>query len=129
MYRNHSNESNYSAYSQSNTSSPNTISYGTSSPTLDYDPNFTVYNSRDLVHSPYGDEYSSARHHLEQNEEIRHTPESLGWQPGTELLNLYEFKVPKGRQPYLELSSRWGVTFETPRTVYLNIGWALLRYL
>ena len=122
MYRDHSNESNYSTYSQSNNSSPNTISYGTSSPALDYDPNFTAYSNRDVVNSLYDNRHTSARQRLEQNEDIRHTPDSLGWLPGTELLKLYEFKVPKGKQPYLELSPRWDVTFDTPRIVYLTIG-------
>ena len=122
MYRNRSNESSYSRYSQSTSSSPSTIPYGTPSPALDYEPNFSTYNSRDMVEPNYGEDYSSTRQRLEQNEEVRHTPDSLGWLPGSELLKLYEFKVPKGRQPYLELSARWDVTFETPRKVYLNIG-------
>lgn len=120
MYRNPSNESAYSSYSPSSGSSPNTISYGAPSPAQDYEPNYDIYKS--MAGSVYRDDHSSTRHRLEQNEEVRHTPDSLGWAPGTELLKLYEFKVPKGRQPYLELCPCWDATFETPRRVYLDTG-------
>jgi len=122
MYRDHSNESHYSTYSLSPNLSPNAMSYGRSSPALDYESTCTVYGNRDVTNSSHVDEYLSTRQPLEQDEEVRHTPDSLGWSSQTELLKLYEFKVPKGRQPYLELSPRWNVTLETPRIVYLSSG-------
>ncbi|KAE9366503.1 hypothetical protein N431DRAFT_284563, partial [Stipitochalara longipes BDJ] len=52
---------------------------------------------------------------------MKHTPSSLGWTHGTELLNRYTFRVPPwGRQPYFELAGKWTPTHESPVRVYLD---------
>ncbi|KAH8588468.1 hypothetical protein B0O99DRAFT_488516, partial [Bisporella sp. PMI_857] len=49
------------------------------------------------------------------------TPSSLGWPiPATEHLKHYNFKVPKGKQPYLELAQSWEASPEMPLKVYLD---------
>jgi hypothetical protein len=53
------------------------------------------------------------------SETIRYTPRTLGWTHGTELLKLYSFVVPKGKEPYFELQG-WTPTTETPSKVYLD---------
>ncbi len=57
---------------------------------------------------------------LEKDPEIRHTPSTLGWTRGTELIKLYKFKVPKGNEPYFELLSQWIPVENTPAKVYLD---------
>jgi hypothetical protein len=52
--------------------------------------------------------------------DIRQTPSSLGWTHNTELLKLYNFKVPKDTEPYFELLPQWIPTYETPAKVYLD---------
>jgi hypothetical protein len=52
--------------------------------------------------------------------ETRHTPSSLGWPRGTDLVKLYKFIVPKGKLPYFQLQERFIPTYETPQRVYLD---------
>jgi hypothetical protein len=55
-----------------------------------------------------------------QSEGMRHTLASLGWNRDTELLKLYTFIVPNGREPFLELLPQWSPTYETPSRVHLD---------
>ena len=50
----------------------------------------------------------------------RETPSSLGWSKDSVLVELYNFVVHKGKEPYLELLSNYRVTSETPERVYLD---------
>jgi hypothetical protein len=49
-----------------------------------------------------------------------HTPASPGWSSNSELLNLYKFVVPKGKEPYFELLPFNTATSATPAKVYLD---------
>jgi hypothetical protein len=53
-------------------------------------------------------------------ERVKHTPTSLGWTRGTDLLKMYAFHVPKGAEPYLKLLDPWTPTYQTPAIVYLD---------
>jgi len=55
-----------------------------------------------------------------QSEGMRHTLASLGWNRDTELLKLYTFIVPKGREPFFKLLEKWSPTYETPSRVHLD---------
>ena len=52
--------------------------------------------------------------------ERRETPSSLGWSRDSVLVELYNFVVLKGKEPYLELLSNYRVTTDTPKRVYLD---------
>jgi hypothetical protein len=79
-----------------------------------------------MPHGPYEGNYLATQQHdsaygsFQQTENVRHTPSSLGWSQGTELVKLYEFKVPKGKRPYFQLRKGWTPTYETPALVYLD---------
>jgi hypothetical protein len=55
-----------------------------------------------------------------EDESAKCTPATLGWIPGTELLDLYTFNVPKHEEPFFELHSPWSPTSQTPHIVYLD---------
>lgn len=79
-----------------------------------------------MPHGPYDGNYLPPQQHdssfgsFQQTENVRHTPSSLGWSQGTELVKLYRFIVPKGKMPYLQLLDEWTPTYETPERVYLD---------
>ena len=50
----------------------------------------------------------------------RHTPESLGWLPGTDLLKRYRYVTPRGAEPYFKLFSKWENSYLSPRIIYLD---------
>jgi hypothetical protein len=52
--------------------------------------------------------------------ERRETPSTLGWTKDALLVDLYNFVVIKGKEPYLELLPEYTVTSETPERVYLD---------
>lgn len=52
--------------------------------------------------------------------ERRETPSTLGWTKDYVLVELYNFVVIKGKEPYLELQTHYSVTAETPERVYLD---------
>ena len=52
--------------------------------------------------------------------ERRETPSTLGWTKDYVLVELYNFVVIKGKEPYLELQAHYSVTAETPERVYLD---------
>ena len=79
-----------------------------------------------MPHGPYEGNYLPTQQHdssfgsFQQTENVRHTPSSLGWSQGTELVKLYRFIVPKGKMPYFQLLEKWTPTYETPPRVYLD---------
>jgi hypothetical protein len=79
-----------------------------------------------MPHGPYEVNYLPTQQHdssfgsFQQTENVRHTPSSLGWSQGTELVKLYKFIVPKGKMPYFQLRENWTPTYETPARVYLD---------
>jgi hypothetical protein len=79
-----------------------------------------------MPHGPYDGNYLATQQHdssfgsFQQTENVRHTPSSLGWSQGTELVKLYRFIVPKGKMPYFQLRETWTPTLETPARVYLD---------
>lgn len=69
--------------------------------------------------------YTTASHNLERSlsshsNSMKATPSSLGWAPESELLRLYKFIVPKGKEPYLELLQGYQICFNVPQRVYLD---------
>lgn len=50
----------------------------------------------------------------------RWTPNTLGWTPNSDLLNLYKFVVRNSKEPYFQLMEPWTPTQETPMKVYLD---------
>jgi hypothetical protein len=105
--------SNASSGSQLSYSSENCLSIPTSP--VNNMP-YTPYESNYLPTQQHDSSFSSFR----QTENVRHTPSSLGWCKGTELVKLYKFIVPKGKLPYFQLLETWTPTYETPARVYLN---------
>jgi hypothetical protein len=78
---------------------------------LDYDNNSLALQQYDSsLTTPY----------LGQPESIKHTPSSLGWGRGTDLVKLYTFNVHKGKEPYFQLRDEWTPTPQTPSRVYLD---------
>jgi hypothetical protein len=113
--RNLSNSSSLSSWA-SYTSSPVDFDYENN---MDVSPALTPMNldSQHLETGLSGMPLTSA---VESGLGNRHTPKVLGWTNDTPFAKLYEFRVPKGKEPYLELLPNWTVTFETPRRVYLD---------
>jgi hypothetical protein len=113
--RNLSNSSSLSSWA-SYTSSPVDFDYENN---MDISPALTPMNldSQHLETGLSGMPLTSA---VESGLGNRHTPKILGWTNDTPFAKLYEFRVPKGKEPYLELLPNWTVTFETPRRVYLD---------
>ncbi|KAF7861507.1 hypothetical protein EAF04_008070 [Stromatinia cepivora] len=69
--------------------------------------------------------YRTASHSLERSlsshsNSIKATPSSLGWAPESELLRLYKFIVPKGKEPYLELLPGYQICDNMPQHVFLD---------
>ena len=52
--------------------------------------------------------------------DVHPTPSSLGWARNTELLELYQFVVPRSKEPYLELLNKYTPNYETPSKIYLD---------
>jgi hypothetical protein len=76
-----------------------------------------TYENSSLAPQQYDAPYS----YYQPTETVRHTPLSLGWSRGTELVKLYRFIVPaKGKLPYFELLEKFTPTYETPSRVYLD---------
>jgi hypothetical protein len=65
-------------------------------------------------------QYETAYSYYTPAENVRHTPSSLRWTQGTDLLNLYKFIVPKGKLPYFELLETFTPTYDTPTRVFLD---------
>jgi hypothetical protein len=77
----------------------------------------TLYGNNPITQPPYDSSYGS----FPQTENVRHTPTSLGWGiKGADFAKLYNFIVPKGKLPYLELLEKWTPTYQTPSKVYLD---------
>ena len=88
--------------------------YGSSSYTTDYaNANFSVATSDKPTTTA---QYPYSRYH----ETVRVTPKSLGWTPDTQMIQLYDFVVIKGEEPYLDLLSGCNITSQTPQRVYLD---------
>jgi hypothetical protein len=81
-----------------------------------YTPMYT--NNSFAPESPQ--QFDSSYGIFKQPESVRHTPSSLGWPPGTKLVNVYKFVVPKGKPPYFDLLEKFAPTYETPARVYLD---------
>ena len=108
-------ESNASSISQLSYSSGDCLSIPTSP--VDNMPYSPVYENNSQPPQQY---HSSYNGYFQQTESVRHTPSSLGWSQGTELVKLYKFIVPKGKLPYFELLEKWTPTYNTPTRVYLD---------
>ena len=52
--------------------------------------------------------------------DTRPTPNSLGWTPSGDFLNLYNFVVAKSKDPYFELQDIDEISPQTPARVYLD---------
>ena len=76
--------------------------------------NTQYYNRQYLESNPPLQDSDSDRGNL-----YRPTPTSLKWLD-TDLLSLYKFVVPKGKEPYFELLPSYFVSSETPEIVYLD---------
>lgn len=61
-----------------------------------------------------------ANHHVQSPMPTRHTPSSLGWKSGTDILKLYSFLVNRGEEPRFELHHKWTPTRSTPLVVHLD---------
>jgi hypothetical protein len=123
----HSNRSGYTDTTDLSVPSMTTMSssYDDPLPSFDYEasnsPSYVpVYSaaSSSFDTGSFGQTSSASFGHYEH--ERRETPSSLGWNKETVLLELYDFVVIKGEDPYLELKSNWRVTRETPERVYLD---------
>lgn len=106
----------------SNTSSDSQLSYSSEnclSPPSHADnmSNSSLYGNNSLPPQQYD---SSLNYPYYPEAETRHTPSSLGWPRGTELVKLYKFIVSKGKLPYFQLQERFTPTYETPQKVYLD---------
>jgi hypothetical protein len=106
----------------SNTSSESQLSYSSEnclSPLSHADnmSNSSLYGNNSLPSQQYD---SSLNYPYFSQAETRHTPSSLGWPRGTELVKLYKFIVPKGKSPYFQLQERFTPTYETPQRVHLD---------
>jgi len=70
--------------------------------------------------SYYSNIYGTYSDNISTSGSIRPTPTSLGWSRPSELVKLYNFVVPKGKEPYLQLKDNWTPTYETPTKVFLD---------
>ncbi|KAG9245144.1 hypothetical protein BJ878DRAFT_33263 [Calycina marina] len=121
LFWNGSNDTAYSVYTRPPGSSSCAMSYGMTSSSLakEFEANYSCRNNKS-AEPMYIDELESPKQPYEDCKEVRHTPISLNWSQGTDLLKLYQLKVPKGEDPYLELDQRLDVTYQTPKIVYLD---------
>jgi hypothetical protein len=76
----------------------------------------TEYSSSSLTPSPWDSQLPT----FDQPDSMRWTPNTLGWMPNSELLNLYKFVVRNSKEPYFQLMDRWTPTQQTPAKVYLD---------
>jgi hypothetical protein len=109
----------------SNSSSLSNLSYTSSPVGFDYENNMDfspalTHMDLDFQHPGTGLSGMPLTSAVEYSLGNRHTPKSLGWTNDTPYAKLYELRVPKGKELYLELLPRWTVTFATPQRVYLD---------
>jgi hypothetical protein len=76
----------------------------------------TEYGGSSLTSSQWDSQFPT----FDQPDSTRWTPNTLGWLPNSELLNLYKFVVRKAKEPYFQLMDSWTPTQQTPARVYLD---------
>lgn len=81
-----------------------------------------ISQGQDNSNSAQGLTYQSTSYNLQRSLNIRPTPVSLGWLHSTmtHYLGLYDFIVPKGREPHFELKACYGSSNDTPSKVYFD---------
>ncbi|CAD6444705.1 dedf643d-e780-4689-a075-725ca4ab91fb [Sclerotinia trifoliorum] len=123
MSRNYSNQSSISTQSRSSEDFYLPIS-SSSSMSFDWNVSDSSQHHDDGYNQGYNN-YTTASHSLERSLSshsnfMKATPSSLGWAPESELLRLYKFIVPKGKEPHLELRQGYQICFNVPQRVYLD---------
>jgi hypothetical protein len=83
-------------------------------------PSSALYNAQ--YYDAQKESYTDANFEKasEEGSTSRPTASSLGWTMNSPNMQLYSFRVRKGKEPYFELKSPFTPTSETPGKIYLD---------